>query len=174
MAEYKLLANGAIYHRPTHTSFLPVGENADYQAYLAWLEAGGVPDPAMTVDEAKAAKVAELRAACAGAIASGCIHTALGTPHTYPMSTTDQTNYLGRVAQAQMDPGGLYNLWCADADGLWAKRPHTAVQTIAVALAAAATVQQCSDRLSGEDGLGGLLKAVTDAETLAEVEAVVW
>lgn len=123
---------------------------------------------------AKAIKAAELTGACAATIRAGVEHDALGTVHTYPMGDTDQTNLLGRIAQAQMDPAGSYALWCADGGGVWAKRPHTSAQTIAVGLAAAQWVQLNSDRLSGEDGQGGLLKAVADAQSVAEVAAITW
>jgi len=133
-----------------------------------------VDEIAAALSEAKAVKVATLTAACAASISAGVVHDALGSPHTYPMSDKDQTNLLGRVAQAQMDPAGTHNLWCVDGGGVWAKRSHTAAQTIQVGLAAAAWVQFNSDKLSGEDGHGGLLRAVAQAATVMEVQAIVW
>lgn len=130
--------------------------------------------PVVTLAWAKEIKVAELHSACAASIMAGVVHDALGAPHTYPMSATDQTNLLGRIAQAQIDPAGTFAPWCADGAGAWAKRSHTSAQTIQVGLAAAAWVQANSDKLSGPDGLGGLLKAVADALTVAAINEITW
>lgn len=52
MAEYQLVTpvpEGAMQHvqRLSDGAFIPFDPaNRDYQEYLAWVEAGGVPDPA--------------------------------------------------------------------------------------------------------------------------------
>jgi hypothetical protein len=147
-------------------------------AQIGWTWDGEVlAPPALTPAQfaaAKAARVAALTAACQAAIVGGCVSEALGAPHTYPSSATDQINMLGRVAQAQIDPATTLSFWCADVDGAWAKRAHTAAQMIRVGLDAAAWVQTNSDRLTGADGGGGLVGQVLAATTPAEVEAVVW
>lgn len=55
MAEYKLgLGNTGVIRKADNT-FIPEDEgNADYQAFLAWLQAGNTPDPAETAEEISA------------------------------------------------------------------------------------------------------------------------
>ena len=44
---YKLTTDGLMIQRLLDNVFIPLAEgNADYQAYLAWVEEGGVPTPA--------------------------------------------------------------------------------------------------------------------------------
>lgn len=44
---YKLTKDGYMIQRLSDNAFIPMSEaNTDYQAYLAWLEAGNVPAPA--------------------------------------------------------------------------------------------------------------------------------
>lgn len=46
MAEYSLTLDPAIVKRTSDGAFIPTDErNADYQAYLEWLDAGNEPDP---------------------------------------------------------------------------------------------------------------------------------
>jgi len=130
--------------------------------------------PALTVAEAQAARIATLTGDCQTAIVGGFTSAALGAAHTYPSAPTDQVNLLGRVAQAQLAPSATFTFWCADADGAWAKRAHTAAQMVAVGQDGAAWVQTCTDKLSGADGTGGLLGQVAAAATVAAVQAVTW
>ena len=44
---YKLTQNPSIVHRIPDNAFIPFDPaNVDYQAYLAWLAEGNVPEPA--------------------------------------------------------------------------------------------------------------------------------
>lgn len=125
----------------------------------------GVGDPAAdgltvepappTLDEAKAAKVAELRAACAAHITGGFVSEALGEPHTYPSATTDQQNLAASVL-ASLLPGLPADwstpFWCLNADGAWSFAPHNAAQIQRV----------------GADGKAFVVAAQTELNALAE------
>lgn len=125
---------------------------------------------------AKAIKTAELRAACAAAITAGYVSEALGAAHDYPNKATDQSNMAASVLASLMP--GLAADWVtpfwAGAGGIWAMRPHTAEQIRRAGADGKAHVLACQARLSGEDGQGGLLKAVAKAQSVAEVAVVVW
>jgi hypothetical protein len=45
MADYRLAANGSVFKNPNGPLIALNGDDPHYQAYLAWLGAGGVPDP---------------------------------------------------------------------------------------------------------------------------------
>ena len=46
MADYQLTANPSVVIRIVDNAYIPDDPaNRDYQGYLAWVEAGGVPDP---------------------------------------------------------------------------------------------------------------------------------
>ena len=144
---------------------------------LAWVAQSRhltAEETAAKLAAAKTERLAHLRACCALSIVAGFASNALGDIHTYPSSPTDQINMLGRVAQAQIDPAVVFAHWCADANGAWVKRLHTAAQMIQVGQDGAAWVQTNSDRLSGPDGDGGLIGQVQAATTIAEVNAVEW
>lgn len=47
MAAYQLTSSPDVIVRTSDGAFIPVAEgNMDYQEYLAWVAAGGTPDPA--------------------------------------------------------------------------------------------------------------------------------
>lgn len=105
-----------------------------------------------TTDATRAAKVAEMSAACAAAIVAGFKSTALGAEHTYPAKPTDQTNLAGSILDSLIaGPGDWATpFWCADSAGAWDFRPHTAAQ-----------IQQV-----GRDGKAAILAAMTRNEAL--------
>ena len=72
-------------------------------------------------------KVDELRDACKAAILGGYVSSALGTPHTYPSLLEDQMNLIGAVTDSlTASAGWTVEFWCADTQGVWALRSHTA------------------------------------------------
>ena len=54
MADYQLTPSATIIRVADSANIPPDPGNRDYVEYLAWLEAGGVPDP--HIDDAKAEK----------------------------------------------------------------------------------------------------------------------
>jgi hypothetical protein len=107
-----------------------------------------VDPPPLPLDQIKERKRQEIASACRSAIESGIVCAALGSAHTYPTTLTDQHNLAGTVMAAMNagDKGGLYKFWCADSQGLWARREHTAEQIIAVGEAVRAHVTAQQDR----------------------------
>lgn len=84
-----------------------------------------------TLDQARADKVTELSTACAAHILGGFVSSALGAAYTYPSTILDQHNLNGLVTRSLYpgNPAGwVEKFWCADADGVWARRDHTAAQ----------------------------------------------
>lgn len=128
-------------------------------------------DPVVLLMQAQAAKVAELSAACKAVILSGFESSALGTTYSYPAKDTDQQNLASSVL-ASVLPGVAADwetpFWCADEQGAWAFRLHTAAQ-----------IQQV-----GKDGKAAILAAMTKnqqladqvmaAKTVADVQAITW
>lgn len=98
--------------------------------------------PPLSLDQLKADKRNDVKAACSAAIQAGIVCNALGTNHTYPTAPTDQQNLAATVLAAQVNgaAGELYKFWCADSGGAWARRPHTAAQILAVGEAVRAHV----------------------------------
>lgn len=85
-------------------AFIPadVG-NSDYQAYLAFIAAGGslvVPSAADQLATAQTDQIALLSTACASAITSGFTSSALGQAYIYPSKATDQQNLSASVLNA--------------------------------------------------------------------------
>ncbi|TBW32617.1 hypothetical protein EYW49_22015 [Siculibacillus lacustris] len=134
-------------------------------------EAGSPCPPVISLDEARTAKVAELRAACSAAIVGGFVSAALGSPHTYPSKPTDQTNLMGSVV-ASMLPGVAADwstpFWCADGVGEWAFLPHTAAQIQTAGADGKAWVVTCQTSL---DTLTAEALMAPDAIALA---AITW
>lgn len=104
--------------------------------------------PSLT--EARAAKDAELTAACAAAITSGVVLDVTGEELTYPTSPHDQANLnaVVTITLLGVPDGWTQELTTADAAGVWERRPHTAEQVRAVGLAVAAHVDACRARLA--------------------------
>lgn len=127
----------------------------------AWLP----PADIRPLEEIRAAKVAELSAACSGAIVGGFVSSALGSSHTYPSRATDQTNLMGSVV-ASMLPGVGPNwstpFWCAAASGEWAFRPHSAAEIQAVGADGKTHIVACQTRLADLVALVGLAESAED------------
>ncbi|KMJ54979.1 hypothetical protein ACG97_01150 [Vogesella sp. EB] len=80
---------------------------------------------------ARAAKLAELERDCSNAIIAGFASAALGNVHTYPAKDTDQQNLASSVLSSLMPNLPIdwaTPFWCADENGNWAMRPHSATQ----------------------------------------------
>ncbi|MFG1410276.1 hypothetical protein V5G24_04105 [Xanthobacter sp. VTT E-85241] len=137
----------------------------------AWSAVDGFAPPAIPLAALKAAKAAELSGACAAAIVGGFVCSALGAPHTYPSSTTDQINLMGSVTASLLPaaaPDWSTPFWCADEDGAWIFRAHSATQIQAVGADGKAHVVACQTRLSD------LTRDVAAATTPATVATISW
>jgi len=166
---------------PAYAGFVSTGgvatrwpeDDDGYQtdAALAWvLNPHGIT-VATTLASLRAAKIEELRAACAAAILGGVTVDALGAPHLYPTDATAQTNVGGLVMRSLLpttakDWTCLFA--CADAGGVWAYRLHTVAQIRAVGETVAAHVEAAMVTFDG------LRAAVGEAKTPEAVAAVTW
>ena len=116
-----------------------------------------------------------MRQACASGIVGGFESDALGARHSYPSQQADQINLMGSVT-ASLLPAAAENwnppfstpFWCADADGVWAYRMHTAQQ-----------IQDAGAEGKGhvvlhQTALADLLYQVEQAGDAAEIAALVW
>lgn len=148
---------------------LPAGSTYDFDANGAMTYT--LPSDAFLLSQAKAAQTASLSKQCQQAIYAGFTSSALGAAYTYPAKDTDQQNLTASVVSSLVPglaTGWTTPFWCADANGAWAFRPHTATQ-----------IQQV-----GTDGKAAILAAmqknqqladqVNAATTVADVQAVVW
>jgi hypothetical protein len=140
---------------------------------VGWSYADGAfaGPPAPTLAEARAAQIALLRDACAAEIVGGYSSSALGTPHLYPSTPTDQANMAASVLASllpDLAAGWTTPFWCADADGAWSFAPHTAAQIQQAGIDGKAMVVAAQTRLAG------LEASIAAASTVAAVQAVVW
>ncbi len=123
------------------------------------------------LDSPRAAKRAELDAACTAQIYTGFTSDALGAAYHYPAQDKDQQNLTASVVEStlpNLPADWTTPFWCADANGVWALRPHTVAQ-----------IQQ-----AGRDGKavivaaitqnGTLQKQVAAADTIEAIQAIVW
>lgn len=145
--------------------------NSDYAAYLAWAAAGNTATgiPLATL---QAQQIATLSAACAAAIYAGFTSSALGATYLYPFQDKDQANLNGEVSMSLLPagqaPGWTTQFWCADSNGVWAMRSHTAAQIQQVGQdAAAAKLANVQKNVS----FAAQVKAATSP---AAVSAVMW
>jgi len=102
MYTYALTANSQVIIRSDGLQIWPDPTNTDYIAYLAWVDAGSTatPVPETSLTDAQSAQVAALSVACAEAIMSGFLSSALGAKYTYPSQAKDQTNLASSVLSA--------------------------------------------------------------------------
>lgn len=135
--------------------------------------APALPDQLAAV---KAAKSAELAGACQAEIYAGFDSAALGEVHHYPAGQTDQLNLNACVTQSYF-PGNsadwTIGFWCADAAGVWEKRPHTAQQIQQAGNDGVNTIQAA---LNKNDSLQRQLAGIqaTDTACLDSVASIKW
>ncbi len=113
--------------------------------------------------EAKYVRTSWINSDCATAITGGYVSSALGAPHTYDSAETDQLNLIGAVGL-----GVDIEYKCADAAGVKAFRLHTNAQLRQV-MADGAVV-----KLAALQKAKVLKDAIAAAQTVGEVESVVW
>lgn len=143
-----------------------LANKANYQsAYQARINAP------VTLDDYKKAQSVKIQQACQNQIYAGFTSSALGSAYTYPAKAQDQTNLNGCVTQSYYpgNPSGWsINFSCCDANGVWAKRPHTAAQIQEVGNDAVNAIQAA---LNKNDQLQQQIQAAT---TIDGVNAITW
>jgi len=173
---------GAVYDTSTgaerqHHDLGPLPTNLTDQApaspFDSWDGAAG----AWSFDPVKSAGSRRVAIAgdCRDAITAGRVCNTLGTDHTYPTSERDQANLAAQVLAAQINgaSGEPYKFWCADPQGAWARRPHTAAQILAVGEAVRKHVTACQDQYEALTQQLDALAASTTT-TKADIAAVTW
>lgn len=160
----------AVYSTDVHSTAQIPSEAVEISAehYAQWLGDqslalvdGAMVSPTMPLDEAKAAKVAALRGACAAAIDGGFESPALGEVHHYPSGMIDQLNRSAAAA------GGGGDLWCEN-DATWSLVFHTAEQARSVVADFSAARSAASRRLAT------LTTAIATATTTTDLDAITW
>jgi len=126
------------------------------------------------LDAAREKAKIRISAACRRAIEGGVKLNVLGADYFYPTKQdgvhNDQLNLNALVTMAKLygDAYAPYKFWCADANGVWARRDHTAAQIEAVGLAVKAHVSEQQNKYEQ------LLAQIVSATTVAELEAIQW
>jgi hypothetical protein len=162
-----LLSWGYTGYDSTATT-VEVGDGFDL-AVGCWTWDGAEWQPVMSA--LIAAQVDLISLGCAAQIALGFTSSALGSPYTYPLDLTSQSNMQAAVIRMSMTappPPDTINYMCADADGVWLRRPHDATQIIQAALDGMAYIEAV---LAKKDALVAQAGA---ASTVEDVQAVTW
>jgi len=145
---------------------LPIGSIAITDA-----EAQTIQNPAPTLDQVKAAKIAELSSDCQAQIYAGFDSSALGSVHHYPAKDKDQANMSGSVVASllpNLPAGWTTPFWCADSAGNWAFVDHTAAQIQQAGSDAKAAI------LTALNKNANLAAQVNAATTETAVAAIAW
>ncbi|MDQ2821273.1 MAG: hypothetical protein M3Y65_12905, partial [Pseudomonadota bacterium] len=144
--------------QPTPTSVL------EWRDAPMWIERGDMPAQ-------RARKADAISTSCADAILVGFVCDALGAGYFYPAKPNDQANLTGSVLRSMYssnDATWRTPFWCADAEGAWEFRPHTAAQIQHVGDCAVVARLKCM-------GINEQLQAqLAAATTAAEIAAIHW
>ena len=131
---------------------------------------------ALLLKEAKQDKLAELSAACVAQIYEGFNSSALGAPYLYPAKDKDQANLSASVTASlipSLPANWSTDFWCADSEGVWALRPHTAVQIQQVGLDGKAAIGKAIKR--NADQAGKVIAIMdSDSDWVGAINSVVW
>jgi hypothetical protein len=127
------------------------------------------PTAAQVLASVQASQIKALDAACAEQIVSGFNSSALGTPHLYASTPTDQANLVSAAVAAASAPAGWTTpCWCGAPGAAWTFEQHTAAQIMQVHSDFLATVAGARMRLAA-------LVAAVQAETdVAVIQAERW
>lgn len=139
------------------------GAVASSTANIGWYYSDGIFDqPVITVPIAnrKRDKLSALSAECQAEIYAGFTSTALGAEYIYPAADIDQQNLTASVLDSVLpntDANWTTYFLCADSNGVWQMREHSAAQ-----------IQQV-----GRDGKSAILAARVRYQALAaQVDAL--
>ena len=122
------------------------------------------------IDDAIEDAQERLKGACMVAITGGIRHSALGSEHFYATEETDQVNLNASVTAAKIygEATAPYLLWCADENGVWARRDHSPAQIEAVGLTVMGMIRAAQNHYESK------LIELSQAATLEEIEAIEW
>lgn len=164
-----ILAEG--YEALMYQGRIPLDDRPTPTAALEWTAAGPAWVERGDMAMQRLHKADAISSCCADAILAGFVSSALGKPHTYPTKPNDQANLTGSVVRSfypSVDADWRTPFWCADDDGAWEFRLHTAAQIQQVGDDAVAARLNCM-------GINEQLQAqILDAETPAEIAAITW
>lgn len=124
-----------------------------------------------SLDEQKNLKIVELTNNCKDAITGGYTSNALGSAFTYPSQPTDQANMVASVTDSllpNLASNWTTKFWCADSNGTWAFRAHTAGEIQQAGQDGKAFVQAQQEKLES------LTQQVNAATTKKAVAAITW
>lgn len=156
-----------------HTYWMPDGgehtiTNLDEVPPVDALDAPPPLPPTQLAQE----KITDLSTACDAAIISGFVSSALGSDHTYQSDRDDQINLIGASSAGVDMP---YK--CADVNGIWTYRQHTAAQLKqALADGAAAKLGHLQTFTTKKTQVEVIVadSVMTDDEKRTAIEQVVW
>lgn len=135
-----------------------------------WTGSAWVPESRKTLDDFRADKSVAISIACRSQILSGFESSALGATHHYPAKTTDQQNLTASVMASLLPTittGWTTPFWCADTNGVWAFRLHTAEQIQQVGQDAKAAILAAMGK---NEVLQAQIVAATSIESLDAIE----
>ncbi|KVN97617.1 hypothetical protein WJ71_27940 [Burkholderia ubonensis] len=126
---YKLTFDPDVVIRVSDGATVPCGHRF-WSDYEAWVAEGNTPDPALTLSEAQALRIAALSLECQAAIVVGFASSALGAATYYPTTDVDQRNLQSSALAAAWNAAERdwsVPLWCRQGDA-WGYLNHTAQQ----------------------------------------------
>lgn len=103
---YTLTDFGVIRHADGACIFGPDPDNPDWLGFEAWVRAGGVPNPKVDLEQARAAWLEEVKCLVDTRLLGGFTSEALGTAHAYDSALTDQLNLNSLLS---LGVGGMLN-----------------------------------------------------------------
>jgi len=145
---------------PSHLTAIPKPDGFYKWAVDSWV---------VDLDAARQSKSIELKSAAASAITAGLNSNVLGGAHSYPSTATDQQNLNGLVTESLLpDSGDEYKFWCADSNGLWARRVHTKLQIQSLGKLFSAHVKNQQQHYESK------LQLLSNAADIETINAIEW
>lgn len=129
------------------------------------------PTSEQLLAQAQQAQASVISASCGAAITGGFQSSALGKACSYPSGVTDQVNLSVNVLLSMypdLPDNWMTRNLCADSEGLWDYRPHTAAQIQQAGSDGKAAIMAC---LTKNATLQAQIKAAPD---MASVQQIVW
>jgi hypothetical protein len=129
------------------------------------------PSAAAVLAAAQSMQNALLSSSAGAQIGTGFTSSALGAPYTYALDLVSQSNMQAaaiRMSLTNPAPPSTINYMCADANGVWLRRPHNQTQLLQAAIDGMTYIEAV---LAKKDGFVSQINAAT---TVQAVEAIVW